>query len=240
VLLSAGLARSDERRDVRSSAMIAAREPAPIMMPNVLAVIGILGSALLFIADVTLVYTPLRAKDFNVFNAALDKSPRRLVVGSLLGVFAIPLVIAGFGSIYVKLEPAGPWLALPPVIVGATAYVIGAAFHAAIPFFVAAIQANPSPEARTSPPLSTMWPVFRVLQTALFVAVATSSVWLLVSVLSGASHYPRWAAALSPAATGLVLRIATRFSPPRVVGVLFPAANNLTMMIFLAVSLAVP
>jgi hypothetical protein len=46
-------------------------------------------------------------------------------------------------------------------------------------------------------------------------------------------------AALSPAVTGIFLRVVTRFSPPRVVGVLFPAANNLTMLIFLAVSVAV-
>jgi hypothetical protein len=208
-------------------------------MPNVLAFLGILGSTLLLIADVALVYTPLPAKEFNVFSAAVGKSPRRLVWGALLGVFAIPLVIVGFGFIYVKLQPGGPWLALPPVILGPFAYVIGAGFHAAIPFFVAAIQANPSPAARTSPPLSTMWLVFRALQTALFVAVAASSVWLLVSVLSGSTLYPRWTAALSPAVTGLFLRILTRLSPPRVVGVLFPAANNLTMLIFLAVSLTV-
>jgi hypothetical protein len=157
----------------------------------------------------------------------------------LLGVFAIPLVIVGFGFIYLRLQPAGPWLALPPVLLGAFAYVIGAGFHAAIPFFVAAIQANPSVEARTSPPLSTMWTVFRVLQTALFVAVAASSLCLLVSVLSGASLYPRWTAALSPAVTGVFFRVVAPLSPPRVVGVLFPAANNLTMLIFLTVSLAV-
>jgi hypothetical protein len=208
-------------------------------MSNVFAVIGILGSTLLLIADVALVYTPLPAKEFNVFNAAVGKSPRRLIWGGLLGVFAIPFVVAGFGFIYAKLQPAGPWLAVPPVILGAFAYVIGAGFHAAIPFFVAAIQANPSPEARASPPLSTMWPVFRALQTALFLAVAASSAWLLISVLSGATLYPRWTAALSPAVTGLFLRVLTRLSPPRVVGVLFPAANNLTMLIFLAVSLAV-
>jgi hypothetical protein len=207
-------------------------------MSNVLAVIGILGSTLLLIADLALVYTPLPAKEFNVFSASVGKSPRRLIWGGLLGVFAIPFVIAGFGCIYVNLQPAGPWLSVPPVILGAFAYVIGAGFHAAIPFFVAAIQANPSPEARTSPPLSTMWPVFRALQTALFVTVAASSVWLLVSVLSGSTLYPRWTAALSPAVTGLFLRVLTRLSPPRVVGVLFPAANNLTMLIFLAASLA--
>jgi hypothetical protein len=208
-------------------------------MPHVLAFIGIFGSALLLIADITLVYTALPAKELNVFSAAVGKSPRRLVWGGLLGVFAIPFVITGFGFIYVTLQPGGAWLAVPPVILGAVAYIIGAGFHAAIPFFVAAIQANPSPEARTSPPLSTMWPVFRVLQTTLFVMVAASSVWLLVSILSGSTLYPRWTAALSPAVTGIFLRVLTRLSPPRVVGVLFPAANNLTMLIFLVVSLAV-
>jgi hypothetical protein len=208
-------------------------------MPNGLAIVGILGSTLLLVTDIVLVYTPLAAKEFNVFNAAAGKSRRRLIWGSLLGVFAIPLVIVGFGFIYVKLQPAGPWLALPPALIGAFAYIIGAGFHAAIPFFVAAIQATPGPEARTSAPLSTMWAVFRVLQSTLFVAVVASSVWLLISVLSGSTLYPRWTAALSPAVTGLLLRLLARLSPPRVVGVLFPATNNLTMLIFLGVSLAV-
>jgi hypothetical protein len=207
-------------------------------VPNVLAYIGLLGSALLLIADVALVYAPLPAKDFDVFSASVGKSPRRLVWGGLLGVFAIPLVIVGFGFVYVKLEPGGPWLAVPPVVLGASAYVVGAGFHAAIPFFVAAIQAHPDPEARACAPLSTMWPVFRALQIALFAAVAASSIWLLVSVLSGSTLYPRWTAALSPFATGLFFRVLTRLSPPRIVGVLFPAANNLTMLIFLVVSLA--
>jgi hypothetical protein len=156
----------------------------------------------------------------------------------LLGVFSIPLIIVGFGFLYVKLQPASPWLAVPPVIIGAFAYVIGAGFHAAIPFFVAAIQANPAPEARQSPPLSTMWEVFRALQSALFIAVAASSIWLLVAVLSGHTLYPRWTAVLSPAVTGIFFRVLTRFSPPPVVGVLFPAMNNLAMLIFLVVSLA--
>jgi hypothetical protein len=208
------------------------------MTAIVLAFIGILGSTLLLVADVVLVYTPLPAKELDVFSAAADKSPERLVWGGLLGVFAIPFVIAGFGHIYVKLQPGGAWLALPPVVVGAFAYVVGAGFHAAIPFFVAAIQANPSPEARASAPLSTMWRMFRALQIALFVSVAISSLWLLVSVLSGSTLYPRWAAACSPAVTGLLLRVLIRFSPPRVVGVLLPAANNLTMLTFLLVSLA--
>jgi hypothetical protein len=208
------------------------------MTPLVLASIGLLGTTALLIADVVLVYTPLPAKELDVFTAAHGKSARRLVWGSLLGVFSIPLVIAGFGFIYVKLEPAGPWLALPPVLLGACAYVVGAAFHGAIPFFVAAIQANPAPEARRAPPLSTMWAVFRALQVGLFAGVAASSIWLTVSVLSGQSAYPRWAAALSPAVTGTVLRVLTRVSPPSVVGVLFPATNNLTMLIFLVVSMA--
>jgi hypothetical protein len=208
------------------------------MTPNIFAAVGILGSALLLVADVVLVYAPIPAKDFNVFSASLGKSERRLVWGSLLGVFAIPFVIVGFGFVYVKLEPAGPWLAIPPVAIGAFAYIIGSGFHAAIPLFAAAIQANPQPEARTSPPLSTMWRVFRPLQGALFVAVSASSLWILVAILSGRSLYPPWTAALSPAATGVVLRALTRLSPPRVVGVLFPAANNLAMLIFLVVSLA--
>jgi hypothetical protein len=84
-----------------------------------------------------------------------------------------------------------------------------------------------------------MWTVFRALQVGLLASVMASSIWLTVSVLSGQSAYPRWTAALSPAVTAIVLRVLTRVSPPALVGVLFPATNNLSMLIFLVVSLAV-
>jgi hypothetical protein len=199
--------------------------------------IGLVGAALLLAADILLVYTPLPLARFNIFNVAPGKSAARLVYGSLLGVFAIPLVLAGFGSLYLALGPAGFWLAAPPVVLGTFAYVVGAGFHAAIPFYIAAIQEAHAENASASPTLALMARVFVPLQRALFLFVGTSSLCLLAAILSGKSLYPRWMVFVSPLVLGLLFRALMRLSHPRIVGVLFPAANNLSMMVFLACSL---
>ncbi len=206
---------------------------------RLLGLIGLVGSALLLVADLLLVYTPLPAARFNIFTAAVGKSKARLVYGSLLGVFAIPLVLAGFGHIYLALRPGGLWLAAPPVILGIVAYVIGAAFHAAIPFYVVAIQDAHAREPSASPSLALMARIFVALQRSLFLFVAASCIYLLVSVLSGKTLYPRWMASVSPLVSVALFRALIRISPPAVVGVLIPAGNNLSMLVFVFCSLVV-
>jgi hypothetical protein len=206
---------------------------------RLLGLTGLAGSALLLVADLLLVYAPLPAARFNIFTAAVGKSEARLIYGSLLGVFVIPLVLAGFGHIYLALRPAGPWLAAPPAILGIFAYVIGAGFHAAIPFYLAAIQAAHAQDASASPLLTLMARVFVPLQRTLLLFVAAASVWLFVSLLSGKSLYPRWTAAVSPLVLVCLSRAIIRVSPPAVAGVLIPAGNNLSMLVFIACSLFV-
>jgi hypothetical protein len=201
--------------------------------------VGLAGSSVLLVADVLLVYAPVPAARFSIFTAAVGKSAARLVYGSLLGVLAIPLVLAGFVHIYLALRPAGAWFAAPPVVLGIFAYVVGAGFHAAIPFYAFAIQDARAVDATASPLLASMARVFVPLQRALLLCVVASSASLLVALLSGRTLYPRWMAAVSPLVVVSLIRIGIRISPPAVVGVLFPAGNNLSMLVFLATSLLV-
>jgi hypothetical protein len=204
---------------------------------RVLGGIGLAGSLLLLAADLLLVYSPIPAPQFNVFTAAVGKSEARLVAGSLLGVFAIPLVLASFGHIFLALQPGGAWAAGPPVVLGVFAYVTGAGFHTAIPLYITAIQAENARDASASPLLKRMGKVFIPLQKALFALVAASSVCLLASILSGKTLYPRWMAIVSPLPVLAAFRLAMRLASPSVVGVLFPAGNNLAMMVFVCCSL---
>ena len=201
--------------------------------------VGLFGSGLLLVADLVLLYTPLPAAHFNVFTASVGKSRARLVYGALLGVFAIPLVLAGFAHIFLALRPAGFWLSAPPVILGVFAYVIGAAFHAAIPFYVAVIQQTHASDATASPLVAVMARVFVPLQRSLFVFVVASALWLFAALLSGETLYPRWMAFISPAAVVVFFRVLMRISPPAVAGALFPAGNNLAVLCFLLFSLVV-
>ena len=212
---------------------------ADLALFHTLGAIGLIGSALLFVADVVLVYSPVPLARFNVFSVAPDKTDSRLAWGSLLGVAAIPLVLAGFAHMYLALRPAGPWLALPPVLLGFAAYIVGAGFHAVVPLYVVAIQETRATDANAAPLVSRMSKVFVPLQRGLFALVRLSSLWLMVTRLAGHSAYPRWMAAVSPLTCIVVFRVVMRVAPPAVVGVLFPAGNNLALMIFLICSLAV-
>jgi hypothetical protein len=197
-----------------------------------LGALGVAGLAVLIAADLLLVWTP--ARNLDVFRAAEGKSDRRVVAGALLGVFAIPFVLPGIGVIYYGLAPAGPWLALPPVLLASFAYVIGAGFHAAIgPFMIAVRDRRDSPES-----LAAMKRIFDVLRTALWISIFASSISLFAVILSGRTAYPRWAAALSPLPLVLTFRIVGRFGPPAIAGAVVPAGGNVATLIFLVVSIA--
>ena len=66
--------------------------------------IGIIGLAVLVSADLLLVWSP--ARNLDPMLAAEGKTDRRLVVGALLGVIAIPFVLVGVASLWSALAAA--------------------------------------------------------------------------------------------------------------------------------------
>jgi hypothetical protein len=202
-----------------------------------LGVVGVVGLALLIVADLVLVWTP--ARELDIFRAAVGKSDRRLVGGALLGVFAIPLVLAGIAFIFRGLAPAGPWWSLPAVLVAAFAYVIGAGFHAVIGPFAIAIRDTAEELRPTSATLASMRRIFDPLRTALWLSIFASSVLVFAAILSGKTLYPQWSAAMSPFPVVIAFRIACKIAPPTISGALVPAGGNLATLIFMIVSLAV-
>ncbi len=212
----------------------------PRDVPSVLPLfgwIGIAGLAVLVVADLVLVWTPARGLD--IFRAAEGKSDARLVTGTFLGVFSIPFVLCGVAFIAGGLAGAGGWLAWPPIFLAGFAYVVGAAFHAAIGPFMVAIRETPRDTRAGSPALQVMQRIFTPLRTALWLAIFASAVWLLVALASGRTAYPRWTAAVSPLPWILVFRAGARVAPPSIAGALTPAGGNLATLIFLGISLAV-
>jgi hypothetical protein len=203
-------------------------------MNLVLAAIGVAGLLALIACDLALVYTP--AKDLDVMRAAEGKSDARVVWGSVVGVIAIPFVLAGVASLWPGLAPAGAWLSYPPLLLAGFAYVIGAGFHAAVGLYVLAIR-DTAPSARAgSPTLAAMGRIFNPLRTLLWVFIFASSVWLFAALLSGSTLYPRWAAAVSPLPCVVLFRVLGRVAPPRLAGAAVPAGGNTAMLIFLVLS----
>jgi hypothetical protein len=196
----------------------------------VLALIGCGGLVALIAADLVLVWTP--ARNLDVARAVQGKSDARLVWGSLAGVVAIPFVLAGVVSLFPALAPAGVWLSYPPLLLAGFAYVIGAGFHAAVGLYSLAVRDAAAPAT-----LKVMARIFEPLRTLLWVSIFLSSIWLFVSLVSGATLYPRWVAAVSPLPCVVVFRVLGRVGPPAIAGAAVPAGGNTAMLIFLVVSL---
>jgi hypothetical protein len=208
------------------------------MLPvRLLGLIGAFSLAVLITADLVLVWSPVR--DLDIVRAATGKSDRRVVVGSLLGVFAIPGVFAGLAYLWTGLAPAGPWIALPPIVLAGIAYVVGAGFHAACGPVMVAIRDTPASARDASSTLAVMRRIFDVLRTALWITIFASALGLFAAVASGRTAFPRWTAAVSPLPLVLAFRVATRIAPPAVAGALVPAGGNLATLVFLIVALAV-
>jgi hypothetical protein len=197
-----------------------------------LTIIGCVGLLVLIAADLVLVWTP--ARNLDVGRAVQGKSDARLVWGALAGVIAIPFVLAGVVSLWPALAPGGVWLSYPPVLLAGFAYVIGAGFHAAVGLYSLAVRDAAAPAT-----LKQMARIFDPLRTLLWVSIFLSSIWLFVAVVSGATLYPRWVAAVSPLPCVVVFRILGRVGPPAIAGAAVPAGGNTAMLIFLVVSLVV-
>jgi hypothetical protein len=194
-----------------------------------LAIVGCGGLLLLIASDLVLVWTP--ARNLDVARAVQGKSDARLVWGALAGVVAIPFVLAGVASLYPALAPGGVWLSYPPLLLAAFAYVIGAGFHAAVGLYSLAMR-----DAVGAGTLKAMARIFDPLRTLLWVSIFLSSIWLFASVVSGATLYPRWVAAVSPLPCVVLFRILGRIGPPAIAGAAVPAGGNTAMLIFLVVS----
>jgi hypothetical protein len=183
------------------------------------------------------VWSPERNLDID--RAVIGKSDRRIVGGALLGVFAIPGIFPGLAYLWTGFAPAGPWLSLPPVVLAAIAYIVGAAFHAAIGPVMLALRDTPEFARTASTTLVAMRRIFDVLRRVLWITIFASSVAIFAVILTGKTTFPRWTAAVSPLPVVILFRLATRVAPPAIAGALVPAGGNLATLMFLLVALAV-
>src|SRR5512134_3010196 len=108
----------------------------PLRITGLLALAGAffyaIGDVLLLASKATLNSFP-RLQPFGKLLSTAERMvilpPKRMIWGALLGVFATPLVLAGFWQVYQGLSGANAALTLITGLLFATASVIGAFVH---------------------------------------------------------------------------------------------------------------
>lgn len=160
----------------------------------------------------------------------------RLAWGSLLGVFATPLVLAGFWQLYQGLATASSNTALAPVLLFSIASVVGAFVHGTFYYLGEYVQALNEVGSDSQPVLAGMLARHRkiliITYGFLLACVIAATVWYVVLVAGGHSSFPRWMATINPL-TALVAWLAIKKVLPRKVSELTEGAGfNIAYLVF--------
>jgi len=163
-------------------------------------------------------------------------SSRRLVRGGLLGVFAAPLLLAGYWQVYQGLLPAGTGWALPPIVLFVCASVVGAFVHGSFIYLGEYVQALNRLESETQPLLLEMIARHRrimvITYAFLFACIIIASLWYSILVATGPTYFPQWMAAINPVTVLLLWMLVKRILPIRVRDYTEGAGFNIAYLIF--------
>lgn len=177
----------------------------------------------------------LRRRVF-LFNVLNQLGTRRLVWGALIGVFATPLALVGMWLIYQGLQPAGAWLALPPVLLFGYAMIIGAYVHGSFYHLGETVHALAAVQASDRFPLllalARQQKSITVVYAVLLVSFLIASAWLAVSIGFGSTLFPRWMAVVNPITLTLLWFGLRRLLPKRVHEVTQGAGFNIASIAF--------
>ena len=217
---------------------------APIL--RISGLLAIIGALVYAIGDVLLLASKANLADYpnlQAFAKMLSGAEkmvvlpwRRLFWGGLLGVFATLLVLQGFWLVFQGLLPAGLWLALAPVLLFASATVIGAFVHGSFIYLGEYVQALNQVSAESQPVVARMFSHHRTVMaiTYGFVAacVVVASLWYSSLVALGKTIFPAWMAAISPITVILAWLLIKRILPARVRDYTEGAGFNIGYLVF--------
>jgi hypothetical protein len=185
-------------------------------LAGVLAVLAGLTNA---VADYLLRGGPAPVSGAAITLEALQAVPYDSVfAGSVLGAAVIPLWLLGLWPVYVALEPAGRWLALPPVVLLGYMLALAPGYHGAFAFYAAGYQALGAAPPEAHPILTPMIERFLGYHDAVFYLIAgvatLGSVWFVVAAGFFRTHYARWMALASPILVPLTVPLAQALPAP--------------------------
>jgi hypothetical protein len=144
-------------------------------------------------------------------------SPSRMISGALLGVFATPMVLAGFWQVYQGLNGANESLTLATGLLFATASVLGAFVHGTFYYMGEYIQALNKVEDGSQPVIADMIARHRkvliITYAPVILLILIASVLFSILVASGKTAFPVWMAAVNPVTMTIAWLVIKRIFP---------------------------
>lgn len=196
----------------------------PLRITGLLALSGALlyaiGDVLLLASRASLDDYP-RLKPFSKLLSEAEKMvvlpPGRMLWGALIGVFATPLVMAGFWQVYQGLNGANETLTLLTGLLFAVASVIGAFVHGTFYYMGEYVQAlnkvDDGSQAVIADMIARHRRVLVITYAPLLVLIVIASILFSVLVASGETAFPTWMAAINPVTMTIVWMLLKRFLP---------------------------
>ena len=212
--------------------------------------LALLGAFLYAIGDVLLLASKVNLDDYpklKPFAKLLSDaermvvlSPNRMIWGALLGVFATPLVLAGFWQVYKGLGGANESLTLVTGLLFAVASVIGAFVHGTFYFMGEYIHALNMVEESSQPVIADMIARHRkvliITYAPVLILIIVASILFSILVASGKTAFPVWMAAINPVTLTIAWLIIKRILPQFVRDAAEGAGFNIAYMAFFACS----
>lgn len=216
-----------------------------LRITGLLALMGALlyaiGDVLLLASKVSLDHYP-KLKPFAKLLSDAEKMvvlpPNRMIWGALIGVFATPLILAGFWQVYQGLNGANASLTLATGLLFAAASVIGAFVHGTFYYMGEYIQALNKVEDGSQSVIAEMIARHRkvliITYAPVLIFILIASILFSILVASGKTAFPVWMAAINPVTLTIVWMILKRILPQFVRDWTEGAGFNIAYLVFFA------
>jgi hypothetical protein len=216
-----------------------------LRITGLLALLGALlyaiGDVLLLASKASLDHYP-KLKPFAKLLSDAEKMvvlpPTRMIWGALLGVFATPLVLAGFWQVYKGLSGADETLTLITGLSFAIASVIGAFVHGTFYYMGEYIQALNKVEDNSQAVIAEMIARHRkvliITYAPVIIFIMIASVLFSILVGLGKTAFPVWMAAVNPVTMTIAWLLIKRVLPQFVRDWTEGAGFNIAFLVFFA------
>lgn len=217
----------------------------PLRITGLLALFGAflyaIGDVLLLASKASLENYP-RLKPFAKLLSDAEKMvvlpPNRMIWGALVGVFATPLILAGFWQVYQGLNGANETLTLLTALLFVIASVIGAFVHGTFYYMGEYVQALNKVEDGSQAVIADMIARHRkvliITYGPLLILIVIASILFSILVASGKTAFPTWMAAVNPVTMTIAWMLLKRLLPQVVRDVTEGAGFNIAYLIFFA------